>query len=800
MCQKKALGMFLPLLYQTLINNSIMKMIQYLWLTAFIVCVSSLSGSAFAQQISGQVIDAKTKDVIPYANVALEKLPMKRITAGGVTDMNGDFKFEASTNKYNLIVSVLGYQKKTIPNIDMNGSKLNLGKIALTPANIEISEVRVTGQRSYIENRPGKQILNVGREIAGGGGNVSQVLKIVPSVEVTPRGDISIRGNENIKILINGKEMTYGIDPAILLKQLPSSTVEKVEVITNASVSEDPESAGGAINIILKKNANDGFHYGINLEMGMTPFKGNGGFNMNYAKGKFNTYLTYGAYVDNYDFANKGERKITLPDSQFQSITDDGKGDYKDVGHLILGGIDYDISTKTKINMEFTHNQYKEDWVYDLNNVFVQKSGSDLNGIVLNKNKDNIRFTDVSVRLESKPREKHFFKSMLHFSGGRNKSTRFIDEKGSYFPDDTKSSIRSKSKFLLGEFNADYKLPVGESAGLEFGINSELVDYKADQMGKGSYTDNKEWKYKQQKHAAYFLYKLKLNKLTVGAGLRPEFYKSETREEVQNTTIKQEYTKIYPNLIVNYDLGDSEDIRNVSLSYSKRIRRPEAEELDPVADYANPSHIHQGNPHLKPEFVNSVELAYSRIKGKKRLNITLFGRQVTKVIQQQTELRPRGILYTTYTNHSSSKQLGIEFNGKIKPLKWWESTLGGSYMKSFFAKSKSDQNVARRRGDMWQLKWDNFINLNAKNTLQVQSQYYGKTSGMLYSRKPYNLVNLGFERKILNSWGTLGFSINDVFNSGGKEYYKVFGPGFISNSEWRLDSRTFRITFNYYLN
>lgn len=765
-------------------------------------CISLLGPiNINAQQIAGKVIDAKTKDAIPFANISLEKLPMKRVTTGGTTDLNGNFKFEASINSYNLVISVLGYEKKTVPNIRLFGTKtLNVGKIELTPTNIEISEVQVSAQRSYIENQPGKQILNVGREIAGGGGNVSQVLKIVPSVEVTPRGDISIRGNENVKILINGKEMTYGIDPAILLKQLPSSTVEKIEVITNASVKEDPESSGGAINIILKKNSNDGFHYGINLEAGVKPFRGNGGFNMNYAKNKLNTYLTYGAYVDNYDFSNKGKRNITEPSSQYKTILDNGKGNYKDVGHLILGGVDYDLSERTKLNMEFTHNQYKENWEYDLINTYILRNGSEANALVNNKNKDNIRFSDVSLRLESKPKEKHTINAMMHFSGGKNKGQRTITESGNFYPEPTSSIINSNAKFLVGELNGDYKFPLSERSDMEVGINSELIDYKADQLGKGSYFNYKVWEYDQQKHAVYALYKMKLNKLTLGAGIRPEYYKSQTYEKINDNNLEQEYFQVYPNVLMNYNLGNDEDFQNLSLSYSKRIRRPEAEELDPVADYTNPSHIYQGNPDLKPEFINTIELGYSRIKGKTRLNLNLFASKVTNVIQQQTELQSNGTLFTTFINHSSSRQLGLEFNGKVKPVRKWETTLGGSYIKSFFAEAKNDDDVARRQGFMWQLKWDNYISINTKNTIQLQAQYYGKTKSMFYTRQPYNLINIGYERKILQGLGTLGFSVNDVFNSGGKEFYEVFGPGFSSDSEWQLNSRTFRMTFNFYIN
>ncbi|TKG97109.1 TonB-dependent receptor [Puteibacter caeruleilacunae] len=773
--------------------------IKYILLTFLIILW--LLPFVHAQEISGRLIDQDSKEAIPFANIALEKLPMRRVITGGTTDIDGNFKISASPNTYNLTISVLGFNSKTIPMLEIKeNNKLELGTIELSPVTIEVAEVNITANRSFIENKPGKQILNVGREIAGGGGNISQILKIVPSVEVTPRGDISIRGNQNIKVLINGKEMTYGIDPAILLKQLPASTVEKIEVVTNASVREDPESSGGAINIVLKKNANDGFHYGINIEAGTTPFKGNGGFNLNYAKDKLNTYLTYGAYIDKYNFSNKGKRNITSTNSSIVNILDDGKGNYKDLGHLILGGIDYDISNKTTLNTELTYNRYKENWEYNLDNVFATKSGEKLNGIVNNKNRDQIRFLDLSTRIESKPADDQKMTVLIHVSRGKQNSKRTITERGTYFKNPSIGDIISKSNYTIGEASFDYQLKTSAKGTIEMGANSELVDYRATQDGNGSYSDSRYWDYNQQKQAVYAMYKHKFGKLTCGIGARPEYYKSKTLERKRNNKINQEYTKLYPNIIVNYQISNTNVNSNVSLSYSKRIRRPEAEEIDPIADYANPSHIYQGNPHLKPEFIHTVELSYNRLQGNNKLNVTLFGRKTDQLIQQRTELRPGGVLFTSYINHSSGKDVGLEMNGKVKPLGCWESTVGASYIHSKYASPHDQLTHYHKQGNMWQLKWNNFITCCRKYTLQVQAQYYGKTTGMFYTRNPYNVINIGVERKTLKGLGTIGISLNDALNSGGKENYKIIGPGFDSQSTWKLDSRYMKVSFNFYIN
>lgn len=777
-----------------------MKTLRILFLLSLILFIGSNYHSANAQQIKGKVLTEENNEIMPYANIAIKKLPLNRIITGGVSNITGEFSIDVEPGKYVAIISVVGYQDFVIKNIEITEDNFNTGDIYLKTSEFILSEVQVTAERSFIENHPGKQVLNVGREITGGGGNISNVLKLVPSVEVTARGDISIRGNENIKVLINGKEMAYGIDPATLLKQLPAATVEKVEVITNASVSEDPESAGGAINVIIKKNSNDGFHYGFNVEAGGIPFKGNAGFTLNYAKNKLNTYLTYGFYLDNYKFSNKGTRIMNSENTLFSKISDNGLGKYRDIGHLVLGGIDYDISDRTTLNLEFTHNRYNEKWEYDLDNVFSTQGEPSISAIVRNENDEDIQFSDISARLESKLKEGHELTSMIHYSGGKQISDRIISEKGSFYDEERITNIMSDAKFHVGEISVDYSRPVWKNGSIETGINTEAVLYSADQITSGSQSEKKIWKYNQQKHAAYLLYKHKFGKLQTGFGIRPEYYKSITEEVVFKEKIPQEYSSLFPNLQVQYQLGNSKVIQNINMSYSRRIRRPSAEELDPIADYANPSHIFQGNPRLKPEFINNLELAYNYLEGSKKINLTVFARKNTNVIQQKTDLLENGSLFTSYINHSSSHDYGFELNGKIDPVKIWELSLSGSYYRSHYAKLENSHVNYHKIGSSLQAKLNNYIKINSKNTVQVQAQFYGKTIGMYYTRQPYGVLNIGYERKVFSGKGRLGISLNDVFNSGGIEKYEVIGPGFVSKTDWILDSRMLKVSFNIYIN
>jgi ferric enterobactin receptor len=772
-------------------NKGIVIVLIMVLLTGFLNVIN-------AQQIKGKIVSGDDGLELPYANISLFRLPVNRVVTGGVSDISGKFDIAAEKGKYNVKIRVVGFAEKVISNVVVDEQDVILGEIVLVPSSIELGEVNVTAQRSFIETRPGKQILNVGREITGGGGNISQVLKLVPSVEVTPHGDVSIRGNENVKILINGKEMAYGLDPQVLLKQLPASTVDKIEVVTNASVSEDPESAGGAINIILKKHTNDGFHYGLNMEAGMKPFKGNAGFTANYAKGDFNTYLTYGAYVDNYDFLNKATRDFE-PGNDFRRITDKGDGKYKDVGHLILAGIDYDLSDSVSLNFEFTHNRYNEDWEYSLNNEFVGSTETQ-RSFTKNENEDVIRFSDFSIRYENKINEKENLKGLFHYSGGSFDSERVIlSEFDNISPAQT-TNINTKSHFSVAELNLDYSKPLAKNTMVKAGINSEGVLFDVKQIISHGSLQRCDYDYYQHKQAVYLMASQKMGAFLLGLGIRPEYYKSETKELVGGTKTKQEYSSLFPNLQFEYQVKTNKIVKSLALTYAKRIRRPEYEEVDPVADYGNPTHTYQGNPDLKPEFVNSVELGYSVLKGSRRINANAFWRSTKDVIQQRTELLDNGNLYTTFLNFKNSNDIGLEFSAKYKPFKIWEFNLAGNYIYRWFAKNTQEENLANKEGHSWQLKTNNYFNLSPSNSIQVQFQFYGASQGVYYQRDAYSVLNLGFERKVMHGIGSLSISVNDVFNSGGLEYYKFKGDGFSSNSDWKLNSRFLKVSFGFFIN
>ncbi|MCL3779205.1 hypothetical protein EMN47_02285 [Prolixibacteraceae bacterium JC049] len=755
-------------------------------------CLLLISILSFGQiQISGRVLSAENNEPLPYSNVAF--LKGGQLVTGTVTDLDGKFKYKLKKGEYTVYISNLGYVEYLSKKINLD-KETDLGIVKLESQNVDLGEVKVTAEKSYLENKPGRTVLNVGKDIAGKGGNVSLVLKVIPSVEITPRGDISIRGNENIRVLINGKETAYGINPETLLKQLPSNTVEKIEVITGTQAKDDPSGSGGTINVILKKGTNDGFHFGANAEVGYEPFKTSLGVQTNYNKGKLNSYFNYGYYVDNFKMTYESETDYKHRRFKFQK--QDGRGKYVDKGHLFMGGIDYDIKKNHRLNLELLHNRYKQDWRLNTLDNYLYTDQTTSNVKTKNKNIDKIRFTDLSLRYNGKFSDDTKIEVLTTYSTGVTKSGRNIFNDTD--KEKTKSNIIDDGKYHMGTLKVDFTTKVWENGTFEAGSMSNLLTYNTTQDASGRLNFNKSYEYDQVRNAFYLSLGQKVGNFTFTAGFRPDIFWSELKEPgKKNFTHK--YNSFFPSFSAAYKVDRDGVQKNYSVVFSRNILRPSYEQVDPTEDFSNPNHTYKGNPKLKPVFEDAVEMLYSYYKGKTKLNLTVFGKKSTDMIQQKTEIRDNGHLFTTFLNFSKSHSLGSEVNASLKFGKKLEVNPSALFVHHWFAKSVDGENVGNRTGIDWNFKVNNYYRFNSKNTFQFQFQYYGKNIGLYDTRKAYYQFNAGYEHKILKGMGGITFSITDLFKSGGKEYYTTKGKGFVTRSGWNIAGRSFKVALNIYL-
>jgi hypothetical protein len=320
------------------------------------VSAQNSSNSINSGSIYGKVVDKKTKEALPYVNVILKE--NTNIITGGITQDNGNFIVKNLEFKnYSVEFQFIGYKKQTVTiSLTSTNKKINLGTIFLEDETVQLEGVDITNERSTIEQKIDRKIINVGKDLISAGATAGEIMNNIPSVSVDPQNNtISLRGNSNVRIFVDGKPTN--IDPSQLLQQIPSASIKQIELITNPSAKYNPEGMSGIINIVLYKNSRLGFNGSFNngVTFGKTP-KLNSSLDLNYRVGKFNFYGNYGFNTGKY--ANNGEvtsREPSKENHQKFIFGDDN------TSHLIKTGLDFYINEKNTLSFYTIQNLFKAD-------------------------------------------------------------------------------------------------------------------------------------------------------------------------------------------------------------------------------------------------------------------------------------------------------------------------------------------------------------------------------------------------------------------------------------------------------
>src|SRR5690554_3995177 len=346
--------------------------------------------------ISGSVSDQTLQEGIPYATIALKE--NDQVITGIMTQDNGIFTLKnLPLKKYTVEVAFIGYKTYTTV-VDLTQSKdVDLGKIFLEEDAILLEGIEIVAEQSTIEQKIDRKVINVGRDLLTAGATASEIMNNIPSVNVDQDGNISLRGNANVRILIDGRPTN--MDAAQILRQIPSTSIKQIELITNPSAKYDPQGMSGIINIILHKNSNNGFNGDINLNL----TKGenarfNSNINLNYRQGKFNFYGTYGAYTGK--FANDGRiTKFNNPDtvideSSLESFI--GINDRKT--HLLKFGVDFHANDRNTFSVYTTKNIFESNFYTDIAVDFFDEGMPSITQIADFKSDNNINIYNFAYK------------------------------------------------------------------------------------------------------------------------------------------------------------------------------------------------------------------------------------------------------------------------------------------------------------------------------------------------------------------------------------------------------------------
>ena len=792
-----------------------MKKIASLFLLFIAIAVATNAQTAKGV-IQGVLLDAKSKEPIEFASVALIPQGTTAPLTGCNTDEKGSFLLTGiKAGNYTLQFSFVGYltdsQKVTVAT---NSSKVNVGKIYLKQDKKLLKEVVVSEQRSQMSFEIDKRVFTIDQSIASTGGSVTDVLTDIPSVEVSNEGSVSLRGSESVTVWINGKASGLTADnQGDILQQMPAESIEKIEVITNPSAKHSPEGTAGIINIVLKRNRKAG-HYG-SVQAGADSKGGyNASGNINYSSGKLDAYASLNYRLNKRE--NGGETYTQYFDREsYQLQTSDGEREHNNL--FGRAGLTW-------------HPTVKDDIYVNLSTMF--GGGSNKNTIIANSG--NIASSDVTnrrVRItdgDNTPR-------MYNFEGGythRFSDSHFIDfsvnhniwnmkNKTAYdqtvedfITENTFDSYqfqRNEMKNYSTEVKLDYENKLNENARIEAGYSGR---FSKDESPVFTYTDKahslldenlfNRFIYNQDTHALYGTYSGRINKFGYQVGLRAEYWQTKTRSldwAQENSATKPAYTKkdffsLFPSLFLSYSMNGGHEIQ---VNYTRRLRRPWGGQLNSFSNITDSTNISFGNPDLTPEYSNAYELNYIKNWDKHTLSVSGYYRTTEDVIER-ISYNVGNVIYTTSENVASSNSAGLEIIGKNRLWKKFDLTTTVNlfyYKLDGFRYMINDQTIVGKDDEnfSWNARMTGSYMLPWGITLQATGRYDARRIVAQGYRKASYTLDLGLRKAFDQHW-SLAVSARDILDS--RRWHTVTSSdNFRRDAENWHGGRTINATLTY---
>jgi outer membrane receptor protein involved in Fe transport len=744
--------------------------------------------------VTGKVIDANTKEPIPYASIVIKDMIGNTIT-GGITNDTGNFEVKKIPEGKNSVeVQFIGYTTflKEV-NLVSGNLKQNLGTVGLTETSSNLDEVTVIAETSTIIQKVDRKVINVGKDLLSAGTTASELLNNVPSVSVDSQtGNLSLRGNENVRILVDGKPAN--ISAAQLLQQIPSTSIKSIELITNPSAKYNPEGMSGMINIILHKNANQGFNGALNTGITAGHYvRYNASTNMNYKKGKINFFGNYGY--------NGGERyNYGYVDRPGAGILQNFIFANDNQSHLAKIGADIYLNEKNTLSFYTTQNWFTNDGngkALITNNGNLFSNARNIQNI-----KNHTGTYNVNYKIDLK-KEGH----NLELEATYSETDAPEDALNNDFEDPSNKELNyfniienDRSNTLL---NIDYTNPISKNGKLELG-----AEYRTNETSNKNTTDQENnpsssFDYDRNIYSGYVNYNHKFGKVSMQLGARLEQYEIEGNFKQVGSSdekVTDEIFSIYPSAFFTYNPSEKNQFQ---LSYSRRVDRPSIQQVNPIREWSTPLITSIGNSELVPQFTNSVEFNYTRkIKGGS-LTFGTFYRKINDVISRVTYRDPvdptnvRQIL--SFTNFNNTDAYGLEFSTNYKVAKWWRINASMDFysQKQLGTVDLTTPNAQQVEvtNEVFNARISNSFTATKNLKFQLFAMYRGSQEDIQWEVKPMWMINTGASLTVLKRKGTITFRVNDIFQ-GMKFGFNSTNP-YVQNGQFNWESRTTYLGFNY---
>ncbi|WP_296147784.1 outer membrane beta-barrel family protein [uncultured Flavobacterium sp.] len=795
---------------------------------AIFLLLLTISFSSYSQErpqakkvkITGKIIEKSTNLPLGYATVTLTNSKRPDVVTGGMTDEQGNFSVEANAGTYDVKFEFISFKIIDLKQQAITDDK-NFGTISLEAEAEMLDAVEIRAERSTVEIKLDKKVYNVGSDMIVKGGTVSDVLDNVPSVSVDVEGNVSLRGNENVRILIDGRP-SGGININDVLKLLPADSVDKVEVITNPSARYDAEGGGGIINIVMKKGKNQGITGTVTLSTGDPANHGITG-TVNYKTDKFNLFTTQG-----YSY-RKGPGNSMTDTEYLDKDTHETTGFLKErrnnerLNKSYNGSFGMDLFVNKSTTWTNTVS-YRRSTGENPDNVMLYNFDRDFNPTFTTNRLNNQADKDMNVEFSSnlvKKFKKDGHQLTVDFSVSKSN-----DDENSLIEvssndiltnqkNQTTANLQDQNRTML---QADYVLPLGEKSQFEAGYRGNFTDlttdYAVEDFKDGIWVNNEDYtnilQYKENVNALYTQFGSKItSKISYLLGLRWEDSNIEVNQFTTNDFRNKKYNNFFPSAFLAYEFGEG---TSASISYSRRISRPRSRSINPFSNLSSNINQFRGNPDLDPSMSDAFDLGFLKKWDKLTFNTSMYFNRTQDAVQFVKNVETNAdtntdILITSPRNIGVEDRFGFEFTLSYNPYKWWKMN---SNFNLFRNQTKGNYTFTNLNNEVEVIDFSNtayswFARINSRINLplgidwQTNGTYNAPQTNAQGKSKGIASMNLAFSKDVLKDKATIALNVNDVFNSR-KRIIESNLPVQNSYSEMQWRERQISLTFTYRFN
>lgn len=765
-------------------------------------------------KISGKIMEKSTGQPLEFATVIMRPMRGERVF-GGMTDASGSYSFEAPGGMYTVQFEFLSFKTITLPNVRIDQDK-TFDTVYLEEDSETLQEVEVIAERSTMEVKLDKKVYNVGKDMTVKGGTASDVLDNVPSVTVDADGVVSLRGNENVRILINGKPSgLVGINDTEALRQFPADAIEKVEVITSPSARYDAEGTAGILNIILRQDKTTGFNGTISTFLGIPSYYGLSS-SLNYRLKKVNFFANVG-YSDRDGPGNAHFFTEYFSPEATYAFTEqniDYQRNGKDLNTNF--GLEFFLKPQTTITASFLYRNSDRSHVAENVTDGLDGMGELQNTTVRTEaegSQDDVVQYDLNF-MHRFEKEGHQLSFDLQYQDNQDLEKTLITNEEVFpgpvsLPSEKIDADEMQNSILL---KGDYVRPLEKEEQLELGfridLNAQETDYKfynEDENGEFIVNDRLTnlFIYDEDIAAAYAQYGKKFGKFSALFGLRMEstdIHIRVTGKDIDSISDKN-YVNWFPTANLVYELREDE---NITLGFNRRIRRPRSRFINPFPSQSSRTNIFQGNPDLDPEISSGLDLGYNRRWSKVGFTTSLYYTHSTDVFQfismDTGESTEDGIpiIRRTPVNLSTDDRIGFEFSVNYTPKRNWRFNTSFNFFNSNLDGTYEGVDYAYRNTS-WFARFSSKLELPAKIDWQTTMMFRGPSEDSQSKRDGIFIANMAFSKDILKGNGTITFNVDDLLNSR-KRMSETSTPTFYEDSEFQWRERQWRLSFVYRFN